>query len=555
MKLNQSLYSLFLALAAPAMVWAQDPKKQEPPSTVTEEIEVVRPYKPILAEAVKLRRSPNLEDVRTYKAKLNYSLTERRLETNSDIKKLQAQQLAEIQQKELLNNYVKLGVGNLSTIMAEAYVNMGRDEYLQAGAYLKHLSQSGKLDGQKSSQQQLSVFGRSIMDKNTVSGKLNFERNGMRYYGFNPDAVPLDFSPEKQAYTLIEGEGELVKNYTKDEGALLYAVKVNAYLLNDKFSAKENYLTLNTYLNKRINSLNLGLAGALEMGNTKDALQSVNNNLFRLNPYIKLQAKGVLITAGINFVQEFGSNSSTRIFPAVTADLTLVDDYFQIFGEVKGDVKRNSLKSFSDENPFLNQNILMENTIEKLSISGGIKGTGGPGFGYKAKFYINSIDNMPLFVNRPLDYNRFDVVYDIGRAKVTGVEAELSVQVSDALKWTGKLNIDDYKPATETNSWFKPGLRVSSDLRYVINPKMSLQASINIQDDSKAKLYSLTPGAEASVLNVKGFVDLGLGAEYKVNKQLAVFARANNMMNKDYSKYLFYPSYGFNIFGGLSYSF
>jgi hypothetical protein len=34
-----------------------------------------------------------------------------------------------------------------------------------------------------------------------------------------------------------------------------------------------------------------------------------------------------------------------------------------------------------------------------------------------------------------------------------------------------------------------------------------------------------------------------------------VFAKANNILNTNYSRYLYYRTNGFNIFGGLSYSF
>ncbi|RYD77048.1 MAG: hypothetical protein EOP55_10135, partial [Sphingobacteriales bacterium] len=438
MKFNKYIYSTLFLAAGLITARAQE-KKQEEKAAVSEEIEVVRPYKPILAEAVKLRRSPNLDDVKTYKAKLNYSVTDRKLEINSDIQKLQAQALVDEKQTELLNNYVKGGFGSLATLLGEVYVNMGRDPALQVGGYFKHFSQEGKLNKQNSSNQQFSVFGRSIMDENTISGRVNFERNGLYFYGIDNDRPALNPNPEKQALTFLEAEGELVKNYKEDDDAFSYAVKANGYLWNDKFSAKESYLTLNGYLNKRISSLNLGLAASTEFGNTKDLTTSVGNNLLRLNPYIRLQVQGAKVTAGINFVQEFGAYSSSRIFPAVTADFTLIPDYLQIFGEVKGDVTRNSMKSFTDENPWLNSNILIKNTVEKLSISAGVKGTGGPGFGYKARFYMKQIDDMPLFINNFSDFNKFDVIYDFGKAKVTGLEGEISVQVSDALKWTGKL--------------------------------------------------------------------------------------------------------------------
>ncbi|MGQ7857333.1 hypothetical protein ACUN24_24085 [Pedobacter sp. WC2501] len=565
MKSIKYIYSSLFFLAAGLMSAQGQDKKTEEKGVVNEEIEVVRPYKPILAEAVKLRRSPNLDDVKTYKAKLNYSILDRKLELNSDIQKLQAQALAEEKESILVNNYVKGAFGSLGTLLGEAYFNTGKDEGLQVGGYFKHFSQQGKLNKQNSSNQQLSVFGRSILDENTVSGRINFERNGTYFYGMDDIRPTLNTNPDKQALTTIELEGELVKNFTEDEDAFSYALKANGYIWNDKFSAKENYLSLSGYVNKRINSLNLGLAASTEFGNSKDALTSVGNNLLRLNPYIRLQVKGAKITAGVNFVQEFGAYSSSKIFPAITADFTLIPDYLQVFGEVKGDVNRNSLKGFTDENPWLNNNIFVKNTVEKLSFSAGIKGTGGPGFGYKARIYVKQFDDMPLFVNNFTDFNKFDVIYDFGKTKLTGLEGEISVQVSDALKWTGKLNIDDWKPASETYSWFKPGLKVSSNFMYTFNKKLSFNAGVVIQDDVKAKVYTGAPVPASQYVipntnielieTVKGYVDLGLGADYRINKKFSVFAKANNILNKNYSRYLYYQVNGFNIFGGLTYSF
>lgn len=568
MRLHKTIYStLFFFIAGFASLKAQDVKPPE--KTVSEEIEVIRPYKPVLAEAVKLRRSPDLENLKTYKAKFNYALTDRKLELNSDIQKLQAQQLADERATELINNYVKGGFGSLATVLAEAYVNIGKDEALQTGAFFRHFSQQGKLNKQNESTQQLSVFGRSIGDKAVLSGRINYQRHGLYFYGIdetNPNFNLLN--PDKQTLNFIELEGEATNRFTGDENALSYAVKANAYLFRDKFDAKEQVVTLTGYLNKRINNFNLGLATSTELGSTNDLNVKVANNLLRLNPYIKLQAKGVNITAGVNFVQEFGAVSSSRIFPAVTADFTLIPDFLQLFGEVKGDVNRNSLKNFTDENPFLNSNITIKNSIEKLSISGGIKGNGGPGFGYKARFYSKKITDMPLFVNNYSNPNKFDVIYDFGNMKLLGLEGEISVQVSDELKWTGKVNMEDYKPAVEKESYFKPQLRVSSNFSYSFNKKLTLSANVAIQDDSKAKVYLANPVSGGNttyppvpdytiekVVNLKGFVDLGIGADYKINNKFSVFAKANNLLNTNYSKYLNYRVNGINIFGGLSYSF
>jgi len=579
MKLSKLIYTtVFLLTAGTLTIQAQDKKTtdkktekttdkkaEEKPEdkAVTEEIEVVRPYKPILAEAVKLRRSPDLNDIKIYKARFNYSLTDRKLELNSDINKLYAQEVAAERQTEIINNYVKGGFGSASTILGEAYINMGRDEALQAGGFFRHYSQSGSLNNQKFNQQQLSVFGRSIGDQVTLSGRVNYERKGLYFYGYDESDPLRNPDPARQSFNFIEAEGEVVNKYSSDENALSYAAKINGYIWGDQLSAKESSVVINGYLNKRISSFNLGLASSVEFGKTKDVLTSVSNNLFRLNPYIRLQANGVKITAGINYVQEFGTVSAGRIFPAVTADFTLIPDYLQIFAEVKGDVNRNSMKEFTDENPFLNSNIAIKNSIEKLSFSAGIKGTGGPGFGYKARVYRKEITDMPLFVNNYTDFNKFDVIYDFGNMKLLGLEGELSVQVSDQLKWTGKLTLEDYKPSSETYSWFKPQLRISSNLLYNITDKIGFNAAVSIQDASNAKVYTSAPASPyvipnkdiETIVNVKGYVDLGIGATYKINNKFSAFAKTNNLLNTKYSRYLYYEAIGLNVFGGISYSF
>lgn len=565
MKLHQNIYTTLLLLSTGFFtVNAQDVKPPE--KTVSEEIEVIRPYKPILAEAFKLRRSPDLDNLQTYRAKFNYLLADRKLELNSDIQKLQAQQLAAERAAELINNYVKGGFGSLGTLLAEAYVNIGKDQGMQTGAYFKHFSQQGKLLKQNDNTQELSVFGRSIGEQATLNGQINYKRHGLYFYGFDELNPTFNPNPEKQQFNFFEIDGEVVNKFTADEDALSYAAKINGYLFNDKFDAKEQSVTLSGYLNKRINSFNLGLATAAELGSTKDFSTKVSNNLFRVNPYIKFQESGINITAGINFVQGFGTTSKTRIFPAVTADFDLIPDFLSIFGEVKGDVNKNSLKSFTDENPFLNKNINMQNTIDKLGISAGIKGNGGPGFGYKARFYSKKIADMPLFVNNYDTPTKFDVIYDSGDTKLIGLEGEITVQVSDNLKWTGVVNFDDYKSSVETASYYKPQLKVSSNLLLNFNKKLSFNAAVAIQDDTKAKIFLATPNPQGfypqipdyaieSIVKIKGFVDLGIGAEYKINNKFGAFAKANNLLNTNYSKYLYYKVNGINVFAGLSYSF
>ena len=87
---------LILGLAGNSFAQTQTGEEQKKPETtsITEEIEVVRPYKPVLADAAKIRRSPDLNSGKPFKPTLSYNVLDDKFELNSDIKQLQAQQVA-----------------------------------------------------------------------------------------------------------------------------------------------------------------------------------------------------------------------------------------------------------------------------------------------------------------------------------------------------------------------------------------------------------------------------------------------------------------------------
>ena len=126
--------------------------------------------------------------------------------------------------------------------------------------------------------------------------------------------------------------------------------------------------------------------------------------------------------------------------------------------------------------------------------------------------------------------------------------------------------MEDYKSSVEKESFYKPQLRVSSDFFYVLDKKFTFNAKVYIQDDVEAKVYVANPlvaglypsipdPSKETITTVKGFVDLGVGGDYKINNKFSVFAKVNNLLNTKYNKFLYYQNNGINIFGGLSYSF
>ncbi|WP_207532189.1 hypothetical protein [Desertivirga arenae] len=531
------------------------PSTEPAKGTLTEEIDVVRPYKPVLADAAKIRRSPDLNNYKVFKPNLSYLVLDKRLELNSDITQLQAQPLQQAAPLPFENNYAKAGIGNYSSTLGEVYLNNGPDEALQLGFFAKHLAQSGSLNKQNYSRQQAALFGKSIQEKITINGELNFDRLGSYFYGVNPEMADQNLDPRKQRFGTVGLKGELLKNYDP-ESTLDYAVKADAYTLSSKYNSKETSFALSGFFNGVWKQFNLGVNSSLDFTSTKDSL-NIGNHIFRANPYIKFQGKNYKLSLGLNFVQEFGTEANTNLFPIATAELPLVPQYATIFGGYTGDVLKSSLRGFAFENPYLAKSII-NNAVEKSNLYGGVKGNAGAGFSFKGMVYFKTIEDMPLYVNSKYGFERFELAYD--KAKVVGLEGEVNVKASETLTWTGKIEANKYNMTDQAEAWLKPGLKLYSNFRLSLKKKFIIDGEVVYTGDRDAFTYDYSKGIPASIENsrvvaVKSYLDLSGGAEYLVKNKLGVFLKVNNLFGNKYQQYLYYPKLGFNVIGGLNYSF
>ncbi len=559
MNTNTLKYTLLLSLfSLSVLTSAQEKKDQNPPAqqppasgTLLEEIEVIRPYKPVLADAVKIRRNPDMNTVAAFKPVLTYTIVDKKLDLNSNIKELQAQKMADEPLIPLINNYAKVGAGNMNTALGEVYVNTGSDEGLQGGGFFKHLSQKGSLEKQQFSNQEFGVFGRSVADTYTLNGRLLYDRNATNFYGFDPiSSVPADMS--KQRFSTISGEAEVASNYS-ESSSFDYSANINAYQFSNIDDARESSVLLRGSLNKTVKQSNLGLNASLDFTSTKDLAYKIGNNILRANPYIKLNASGFNLDLGVNIVQEFGTQSRLSIFPAVSAELPVIKGYATIFAGLNGDVLKTTLRELAIENPYLAENVAIKNSLQKMNVYGGVKGNASAEFGYKIMAWYKTMEDLQLFVNSPALINRFETIYDNGQSKILGLEGEINVKASEFLNLNAKAQFLDYALATETEAWFKPNLRLLSNARFKISRKVIIDGELLFQKDVSARLNG--PGGTFISKNVKGFIDLSGGAEYRVNKNLGVYIRANNLTGQTYQRFLYYPKMGMNILGGINYGF
>ncbi|MDB4920001.1 hypothetical protein [Mucilaginibacter sp.] len=525
---------------------------------LSEEIVVTTAYKPVLADAVKIRRNPDLEDKTPFKAPLTYIPIDKRLELNTSIKRLDAMKRPAERDSVPTNNYVKAGLGSLKTTYGEAYFANGRDEALQVGGWLKHFAQNGNMYKQNTAKEEVGVFGKSVGEENNISGRITYNYNSNYFYGFDRYNAPALLQVDKQHFSTIGAEGELAKNYKDVENDFTYALKLKGYSFSNAYQAKENNLVLSGFFNQTIKQFYAGLAASLDLSTQKDSLYDHNNSLIRLNPYIKFQGDNYKIDAGVNIVDQFGYKSAFYIFPAARAELQVIPKYVRVFVEAKGDVNKSSLRDFAMFNPFIGQNIDLRNSIDQLDLAAGLKGTIAPGLGFKATIFRNEVKNMPLFVSDfdfTKGYNRFKVIYDEGRSRVSGFTGELDYKVSEDVDIFGRVEFKDYQMATVSEAWNLPKFLFKGGTVFNISDKITVSGTLLIRGSvTDPHLIQTTP-TTTRLASLDSFADLSGAVDYKATSRFSVFVHVNNILNSASQTWLYYPDYGFNIFGGVGYSF
>ncbi len=525
------------------------------PGGLSQEIVVTTAYKPVLAEAVKIRINPDLEDKTPFKAPLSYTPIDKRLEDNTNVRPLIAMNRPAEVDTDRTNNYIKLGLGNLKTTYGEAYFNNGKDQALQVGGYLKHFMQSGNLTKQNSSKEEAGVFGKSVGAENSLSGRIDYNYNSNYFYGYDQKNPPPVLQLNKQHFSTIGAEGELVKNYKDVDNDFTYALKLKGYVFNNAYQAKENNLVLSGFLNQTIGQFYAGVSGSLDFATQKDSLYSLNNSLVRANPYLKFQGETYKIDAGVNLVDQFGTTSSFHIFPAAKLELQVIPKYVRLFAEVKGDVNRSSLLDFSQVNPFLGQNIPIKNSIDQLDITAGLKGTLTAGVSFKVAIFRNMVKDMPLFVSdfNFNGYNKFTVIYDDGQSRINGINAELDIKASESVDIYGRAEVKQYQMATFTQAWNLPKYKLTAGTVIHISDLIDVTGTLLFRGPA----YDPHPAVDASIspTTINAFADLSGAIEYKASKKISIFVHVNNILNTNNQTWLYYPDYGFNIFGGAGFAF
>jgi len=540
MKSSMKYFILFgFILATGIAATAQD-------STKSKTVNVTSTFKPTLKDAAKINFNATPPTADTSRPRLQYNIPDQNLSLAFQPGSLKPLALQVDSGGRWGNeSYVKLGFGSLKTPFAQAGVSFGDGKNVGLNIYAKHSSSKGNIQYQDYSSSQVDA---NAFIKSTKNLQWNVRFGGMQEvynkYGFEPKTLVFPKDSIQTTYQTWRGRINF-HNITKTELGLSYAPELKVDVFNDQLSNSESNTYLNLPLQKTIgDAFEVDLGATANLSRHKpDNKTAIANNFFYISPSVLFKKENVNINAGL---RPSWDNGQFKVFPNFMAEFKTKDYPFSFQFGWTGYLRNSGFEYQATMNPWIWAPSTVNNTkIEERYL--GIKGSVGDHFNYSAKASYNIINNQPLFVNDTMSGKSFRTVNE-SELKQYSIGGELGYTVGEKFSVISNLSLNQFHLKDNAKAWGLLPLEWKTDMRIQVLKDLYVTSTLYAFDGP----WSLS---KAGKKNLPAATDLSAGLEFKVYKNIKLWMQFNNIFNKEYQRWNQYPVYGFNLLGGVVFSF
>jgi hypothetical protein len=536
------IYLTLVLLQVSTTALAQDTTKRKT-------INITSTFKPALKNTAKLNFNAEAPLIDTTRPDLKYNLPTQFLSLIYQPVGLNPVALPADSIKTWNNdNYIKAGIGNIHLPYIQAGLSFGDRKKSFFNVLAEGYSSKGKLPFQENSLLAASVSG-TIKASNNLEwdGALGFRADGYYLYGFQPDTLKYVKSQLQQQFFTFDGRIGL-RNTVPTVYGLTYNpnLKITAFGLNNSPRSSEADMVLNLPVEKTLNEhFAIDLAFTADITNyTNGNASTINNNLFLVSPAVIYHSDNIALHLEMT---PSWDQSDFHLLPNFRAEYTTDDKRFTLFASLDGYYDKGSFKRFAGINPWLWAPANLENTRVN-EFFGGFKGSLSDHISYLAKAGFSQSHNMPLFLNDSLDGKNFQVVYE-ERLDAFSVHGELSYIDGEDFNVTAALTLSNYKTASQYRAWGMLPLEFTTTMRWQIMKDLWLKADLWAFEGAYWRYLN------KAVSSGNGGFDVNAGLEFRITRQLNLWLQMNNLFNDKYQRWNQYSVYGFNILGGVIFSF
>lgn len=573
---NRKQFLLLIIVLITTVTVAQEREQDTLNSGV---INVIKPYKPTISDAFKVKETPALDvEETTTKKEIKYNILSFPVASTFTPAKGKAAVVDKAKKVKLFDNYATLGVGTYTTIVGEVYLNHELSSGENISAHLGHHSSGGGIEGVlldddfMDSKLDLSYSKREREYDWNIGG--GFQVQAFNWYGLSQplfsQATADAIGDVGHNFTNAHLSGDLNVNDSFFKSANLLFRR-----FGDNQGSGENRFTMkNTFdipVQEELVSVVLNLdylGGRFDRSYLAETALNYGNFQLGISPTYELKQEDLTVDLGVTATYlndtETGKNKFF-IYPNISASYRILDDLAIAFGGIKGGLIQNTYFDFAQENPFVSPTLNISPTDQQFDAYVGLKGQLSNVVSYAIKGSYGSEKNKPLFVNNPITEteqaytygNSFGVVYD--DVTTLGLSGEIGVDVNRNFTMTLKGAYYHYDTKFESEDWNLPDVTASLFLDYQIFEQWYTGVNVFFAGERKDQFTVINPFSPTTyttyAATLESYFDANAHVGYHVNDRLSVFVKGNNLVGEAYAKWQNTPVQGIQFLAGGTYKF
>jgi hypothetical protein len=224
------------------------------------------------------------------------------------------------------------------------------------------------------------------------------------------------------------------------------------------------------------------------------------------------------------------------------------DERFVLQGGWIGYYQKNTYQTLAAFNPWISQPSNLLNTRINEAYAG-FKGSLGSHFTYNAKLSALKYLNATLFTNDFIDGKTFQTIYEPSM-RALKIHGEAGYTFQERFSFLGGVTISNYSALKENSkAWGLVPLEITGSLRWQILKDLQFKSDIFLWDGAN---FTTKGGVTTKP---KSAYDLNAGVEFTIMPKLNLWLQFNNIFNNKYQRWNQYQVLGFNVIGGVVYSF
>lgn len=524
-------------------------------SLETEQIEIIKEFRPFLEEGNKQQFSPKMPDiVPNNREQLEFIVEPKFLAIDYKPDGLEPLPLELPVIDDSKHIYLKAGYGNRSNPLAQLAISGSEKNNYSVGVLGSHQGIKGKdLEYQQMSESRIKLFGNKEINESMLlkaNGTFYQQKNWL--YGFNQELFSLDENLISQR--INQFGANIGAESMPSDSPFSYDISTRFNLLSSNlFDLSETQLGFLGSAKYNMQSQWIPKISLQVDQRNSDIPQSIEAKSDRLVlhalPSVVYQSDVFEVEAGVSVNND--EDHDFALFPHIDARLPLLDGKYNLFAGWTGATKINGLQQISAVNPRVSGNIRLQNYTHQIRQLG-IQGYLSDEVNFRVAMQQQVQENIPLFSlesasSIPTDGSQFTLLYEKELITYSPV-VELGYQ-ADKISGDFSFQYNGYNTTTNASAWHMP--KVNTELQFSYRPLQKLLIDTDFSYLGGIEVLDISNTATT----LDGILGLHVGAEYQITEQIGVFINGNNLANQTNARWVNYPLVGLSILGGVTATF